>query len=207
MNEFIGNVLSFIFSSNAGLGTFFISMFPLIELKGGIPIGMSVDFWGENALTGMPAFLFALAGSSTIVFILPLIFKPILNFLKKTKIFKRIGDYIDNKINKHSTEILATKKSSFLKCLAIFLFVAVPLPLTGVWTGACVSVTIGLDYWQTVFSVFFGNVVAGLIIYFVCSVFPAFTTWLFYIVLGIIVLILLVSIVKNLIKRKSSQKE
>jgi len=206
MNEIIGNVLSFIFDSNAGLGTFFISMFPLIELKGGIPIGMSVDFWGENALTGIPAFLFALAGSSTIVFILPLIFKPILNFLKKTKILKKIGDYIDNKINKHSTEILATKKSSFLKCMSIFLFVAVPLPLTGVWTGACVSVAIGLDYWQTVFSVFFGNVVAGLIIYFVCSVFPEITTWLFYIILGIIVLILLVNIIKHLIKRKSSQK-
>lgn len=202
MTDIIEKVLTFVFGGNAWICTYIISMFPLVELKGGIPIGMSVDFWGENALIGIQAFLIALAGSSTVIFILPKIFKPILNFLKNTKIFKSLGGYIESKISKHSDKIIQTKKSTIFKCLAIFLFVALPLPLTGVWTGCCVSVAIGLDYWQTVMSVFFGNVVAGLLIYFVCAIFPSFTTILFYIVLGIILVIILIGIIKFLIKKK-----
>lgn len=207
MTELIGNILAFVFRGNSSLGTFFISMFPLIELKGGIPIGMSVDFWGDKALSGFPAFLFALLGSSTIVFLLPLVFVPILNFLKKTKLFKKLGEFIERKVNANSNKILSTKKSIILKMLAIFLFVAVPLPLTGVYMGCCVSVAIGLDYWQTVFSVFFGNIVAGLIIYFVCSIFPAFTTILFYIVLGIVAIVIVSGIFKRFISKKINIKE
>lgn len=206
MTNFLGNILSFIFGTNARLATFIISMFPLVELKGAIPIGMSRDFFGDSAILGIEAFLLSLLGSSTIIFILPLIFKPIIRLLKKTKIFRKIGDFVENKVNKHSAEIIAKKKNTFLKCLAIFLFVAVPLPLTGVWTGCCVSVAIGLDYWQTVTSVFFGNIIAGFLIYFVCALFPNFTTWLFYIFLCVIVLTILISIIKHIITKKAKRK-
>ena len=207
MSKIIGGMLTFLFGGNAYISTLIISMFPLIELKGAIPIGMSVDFFGDKALGGIQAFLLALTGSSIVIFILPLVFRPILNFFKRTKLFKSLGEYIENKVGKHSTDILAKKKSTFFKCLAMFMFVALPLPLTGVWMGCCVSVAIDLDYWQTVFSVFFGNVCAGLIIYFVCSIFPAFTTILVYIVLGIIAAILIVGIIRKIIKRKKAIKE
>lgn len=177
-------------------------MCPMIELKGGIPIGMSRDFWGENVLGGVQAFLVALAGSSTIIFILPIIFKPILNCLKKTKLFQKLAVAIENKVNKHSEDISSKRKSTFLKCMGLFLFVALPLPLTGVWMGCCVGVAIGLDYWQTVFSVFFGNVVAGLIIVSICAIFPSFSTILTYIVLGIILLMILFGLLKNLLKKR-----
>lgn len=58
MTEFIGKVLSLIFGGNSGLATFIISMFPLIELKGGIPIGMSKEFFGNNALEGIESCFF-----------------------------------------------------------------------------------------------------------------------------------------------------
>ena len=202
MTNLIGNILSFIFGNHSGLATIIISAFPLVELKGAIPIGMSKDFWGTYALSNIVAFLFALLGSSLIILILPLIFKPILNFLKRTRLFKNIANGIENKINKHSKTILSSKKTTILKWLAIFVFVAIPLPLTGVYTGCCVAVAIGLDYYQTVLSVFLGNVVAGLIIYFVCSIFPNFTTILAYIVLGFVVLIIIISIIKKLIKNR-----
>ena len=203
----MGNIISFLFGENSWLGTIIISMCPLIELKGGIPAGMSKEFWGEFALSSIQSFLFALIGSSLVIFILPLIFTPILNFLKKTKIFKWLGDYIDNKVKKHSQEILIKKNSSLLKWWAIFIFVAIPLPLTGIWTGSCVAVAIGLDYWQTVSAVFFGNIVAGLIIYFVCSVFPAFTTWIFYGLLVILTLCMMILFIKKLMSKKRQLKD
>ena len=207
MSNILSNVFEFLFGSNSWLGTIVISMCPLVELKGGIPVGMSNDFWGEFALSNIQAFLFALIGSSIIIFILPKIFKPILNFLKRTKLFKWLGNYIDDKVKKQSDNILNKKNNTILKWWAIFVFVAIPLPLTGVWTGACVSVAIGLDYWQTVSSVFFGNVVAGLLIFFVCSIFPSFTTWIFYGVLIIMVCVLTNIIIKKLIEKRRQLKD
>ena len=49
MTEFIGSIFASIFGVHSGIATVIISMFPLIELKGGIPVGMSVDFWGNYA--------------------------------------------------------------------------------------------------------------------------------------------------------------
>lgn len=211
MTEIIGSFFASIFGTHSALATVIISMFPLIELKGGIPVGMSQDFWGNYALNGTEAFLYALLGSCLVVPILALIFTPIINWLKKTKLFRRIGEFLDEKVRKHSESINAktensnSTKKTLIKMLSIFLFVAVPLPLTGVWTGTCVGVVIGLNFWQNVLSVVLGNVVAGLIIVFVCSVFPQFTTILFLIFLGIILILIVIMIIKFIISSKKKK--
>ena len=214
MVEFLGGIFSSIFGSHSIIATIIISMFPLIELKGGIPVGMSKDFWGENALNGTQGFLFALLGSCIVVPIIALIFTPILNWLKKTKMFKKLGEMIDKKVKNHSESINAktetntsSKKKIWIKSLLVFGFVAIPLPLTGVWTGTCVAVAIGLKFWQTCLSVILGNIVAGLIIVFVCSIFPQFTTILFLIFLAIIVLVLIWAIIKYIISSRKEKKE
>ena len=215
MSELIGSVFSFVFGSHSMIATILISMFPIIELKGAIPIGMSEVYWGEFALNGTEAFLFSLLGSSLVVPIIALIFTPILNFLKKTKLFRRLGEYIDEKVKKHSEKINAktdgesavSNKKTFLKCLLIFGFVAIPVPLTGVWTGTCVAVAIGLKFWQTVLSVVLGNIVAGLIIVFVCSIFPEFTTILSIIFLAIVLVLAIIVVCKVLFSKKKVDNE
>jgi len=216
--NFLGGIFASIFGANSWLATILISMFPMIELKGGIPVGMSSEFWGKNALNGTSAFLFALLGSCLVVPIIALIFKPIINWLKKTKVFRKLGELIDEKVKKHSDSINnkaneenssvnnSTIKKSLIKWFAIFAFVAVPLPLTGVWTGTCVAVAIGLNFWQTISSIVLGNVVAGLIIVFVCSVFPQFTTILFLIFLAIIALMIIYALIKLIIKKHNRQE-
>ena len=217
MIEFLGGIFSGIFGTHSAIATVIISMFPLIELKGGIPVGMSVDFWGNYALSGTASFLYALLGSCLVVPILALIFKPIIAWLKKTKLFRRLGNMLDQKVKNHSENINkktsnegSSAKKIWLKALFIFGFVAVPLPLTGVWTGTCVAVAIGLKFWQTVLSVVLGNIVAGLIITTICAVFPEFTTILFIIFLVIILCMIAWTIIKNLMtkrKQKTDNKE
>lgn len=208
MIEFFAGMFGGIFGTNASLATIIVAMFPIIELKGAIPVGMSSDFWGDFALTNMEAFYCSLLGSCLIVPILALLFKPIINFMKETKIFKKISNVIEEKINKSSIKInnnitsQNTKKNVILKMLGIFLFVADPFPFTGVWTGTCVGVAIGLKFWQTVFSVVCGNIVSGLLVMFVCTAFPQFSTILFFIVLGIIAIIFGIFVVKVLLKKK-----
>lgn len=207
----LGNFFVSIFGNHPGIATVIISMFPLIELKGGIPVGMSEVFWGENVLNGTQSFLFAMLGSCLVVPIIALIFKPIVNWLKSTRLFRKIGDMIDNKVKNHSQSInektkdekSATKKV-WAKVLFIFGFVAVPLPLTGVWTGTCVAVAIGLNFWQTVLSCVLGNMVAGLIIVTVCVVFPQFTTILFLVFIVFILIVIVWTIVKNIINNKKN---
>lgn len=219
MAEILGRFFASIFGTHSGIATMIISMFPLIELKGGIPIGMSTDFWGEHALLGRYSFGLALLGSCLVCPIVALVFKPILNFLKRTKLFQKIAHKIERKVKKHSNTIenqvqqasnTESKKSrvnkTLLKCIFIFIFVAIPLPLTGVWTGTCVAIVIGLNYWQTILSVIAGNCVAGLLIVFVCSIFPEFTTIIFYIMVGIILCMIIYGIIKSMIKKSRIRK-
>lgn len=213
MIDVLGKFFVGIFGKQSWIATIIISMFPLVELKGGIPVGMSVDFWGENALNGTQSFLLAMLGSCLVVPIIALIFKPIVNWLKRTKLFRKIGQLIDEKVKSNSESInqktkdeKSQTKKTWLKALFIFGFVAVPLPLTGVWTGTCVAVAIGLNFWQTVLSCVLGNMVAGLIIVTVCAVFPQFTTVLFLIILAIIVLLVLWTIIKLILKNRKKKK-
>ena len=212
--EFLGGVFATIFGEHSILATIIISMFPLIELKGGIPVGMSTDFWGVNALNGTQAFLYALLGSCLVVPILALVFTPMINWLKKTKVFRKLGEMIDQKVKNHSESIniktdseKSGTKKVWIKSLLIFAFVAIPLPLTGVWTGTCVAVAIGLKFWQTVLSVILGNVVAGLIIVFVCSVFPQFTTIIFIIFLVFICIMFIYALIKYFLKKKNISQD
>ncbi len=211
MAEILGKIFSFVFGNHSMIATVIISMFPIIELKGAIPIGMSVDYFGEYALDGTSAFLLSLLGSSLVVPIIALIFTPIVRWLKGTKVFKRVGEFIDQKVTRHKTDIdnkvnksKSNTKSTIVKCLLIFAFVAIPLPLTGVWTGTCVAVAVGLNLWQTCLSVILGNVVAGLIIVFVCSVFPEIITILSIIFMVIVLVLVAIILFKIFLPKKDA---
>lgn len=214
MADILGKIFSFVFGNHSMIATVIISMFPIIELKGAIPIGMSVDYFGEYALDGTSAFLLSLLGSSLVVPIIALIFTPILNWLKRTKLFRKVGEYIDQKINKHKSDIdskvdkaKSGTKSTIIKSLLIFGFVAIPLPLTGVWTGTCVAVAVGLNLWQTCLSVILGNIVAGLIIVFVCSVFPEIITILSIVFIAIVLVLIAIILFKMFLPKKKNVDE
>lgn len=213
MADILGKIFSFVFGNHSMIATVIISMFPIIELKGAIPIGMSVDYFGEYALDGTSAFLLSLLGSSLVVPVIALIFTPIVKWLKGTMLFKRVGEFIDEKVNKHKNDIVNkvdksknTVKTTIIKCLLIFTFVAIPLPLTGVWTGTCVAVAVGLNLWQTCLSVILGNVVAGLIIVFVCSVFPEIITILSIVFIAIVLILVAIILLKLFLPKKAQPK-
>ena len=214
MIEGFGKFFVTIFGSNSWLATMIISMFPIIELKGAIPVGVSREFWGENALSEPQAFLFSLIGSCLVVPLIALIFKPVITYMKQTKIFKKLALVIEDKVNS-STNRLAIKsadggksrwKTTILKMLGVFAFVAVPLPLTGVWTGTCIAVCLGLRFWQTVVSVVLGNIVAGFLVTTVCTLFPNFTSILFLIVLALVIVLLLIMLIKVLTTKKTKEE-
>ena len=214
MTEFLHNLFANIFNDNVILATIIIAMLPVIELRGAIPFATNPGFWDIHAMNNWSAFGWCLLGSSAVVPIVALIFIPLITWLKKTKLFGKMAQAIENRVkNKTSGIANAEEKSKkfsknyWKKMLAIFVFVAIPLPLTGVWTGTCIAVFIGLDYLSTCISVIAGNVVAGLIITLILEFFPWLNGWLFYIFLTLIVIFVIYEVIKHVIIKKRAQKE
>jgi uncharacterized membrane protein len=157
MSEFISNLIG-----DNYIATAVMSLVPLIELKGGIIFAR--QFMGAGL-----AFLLAYLGS-TIAFI-PVywLLIPILNGLKKIKWFNGFATKIENYFKIKADDALkkqegkkgAKMSEKLLKQLAVFLFVAIPLPMTGVWTGTAVAVFLGLRFKDSILPIILGNVVAG----------------------------------------------
>ncbi len=214
MADWISNIFSTIFGDNVILATILISVIPIIELRGAIPFATNTGFWGVNALSNWAAYGWALLGSSLIVPVIALIFKPLIKWLKSTKLFGKLASAIENRVANKAQSISGAgekserfSKSYWMKILAVFVFVAIPLPLTGVWTGTCVAVFVGLDYVSACLSVMSGNVVAGLLLCLILEFFPWLNDYLFYIFLGIIVLLIVVEIVKYFMKKRNRNVE
>lgn len=233
MTEFIENIFSTLFGNNVILATILIAIVPVIELKGAIPFSMSPQIWGAAALPYWEAFLYGLIGSSLVVPILALLYIPIINWLKKTKLFKRLAEKLENRVNRKKerleekaenentikdVEVTQQNKEAntskkrvydkkfFLKLLGVFAFVAIPLPLTGVWTGTCIAIALGLGFWWSCASVILGNVVAGLLITLVSSLFGDATLVFFYILIAVILIFALIKLILKLIKNKKEKQ-
>ena len=159
MTEFISNLIG-----NDYLATLIMSILPLIELKGGI-----VFAW--NLLGFVKAFILAYIGSTIVFFFLFPLLKPIINLLKKWKPFSKLAfkveGFFEIKAQKALEDNLNKKdkmSEKALKVLTVFIFVAIPLPMTGVWTGTAIAVFLGLGFKDSILPVCAGNFIAGSII-------------------------------------------
>lgn len=212
MSEWIQALFVSIFGSKSWLATLIISMIPIVELRGAIPFGASTSFWKENALGLWESFGISLAGSSFIAILLTFLFFPIFRWLKKTKGFQKLAGLIEKKLTKNSQKIndraqgKEDKHKLILKILGVFAFVAIPLPLTGVWTGTCVALFIGLNKPQTMISVLVGNAVAGLLMTLISFAFEGNTSIVLYGFLILVLLFIAIELIRWLIKKLKNKK-
>ena len=214
MSEWIKELFVAIFGTNSWLATLIISMIPIVELRGAIPFGSATGFWGENALELWQSLLISLAGSTFVCIILTFLFWPIFKWLKQTKAFKKLALWVENKLNNKAENInnkteneKDAKKIKWLKIIGIFGFVAIPLPLTGVWTGTCLALFIGLNKKETMSSVILGNIVAGLLMTLISYFFADNTMIVFYAFFILVGVFILFALIKKLIKKIKSKNK
>ena len=133
------------------LWVFLISMVPIIELRGAIPVGavMELPFWLNYILCVVGNFL-------PVPFIL-LFIRKILNWMKTVKRLDKIALWVEEKAQKHSAKVMKGV------ALGLFLFVAIPLPGTGAWTGSLVAALFDMRMRYALPAIFLGVCVAGLI--------------------------------------------
>ena len=113
------------------IGTIIISMIPIIELRGAIPIAVF-----SFHLTYFEAFILSVIGNCIPIFFIVKYIKPLFNFFGRFKPFKKIIDYATEKANKKIAENPKLQTATFF---ALYLFVAIPLPMTGAWTGSLIA--------------------------------------------------------------------
>ena len=130
-----------------------ISMVPVIEFRGAIPVGLrlGMPFW--------TVFLTALIGNLLPVPILILFTRQVFEWLrKKSPLLERFVSRMERK---------AEAKRELVdryKFLGLFILVAIPLPGTGAWTGSLVSAVFGIDLRHALPAIALGVLTAGIIV-------------------------------------------
>lgn len=135
------------------ISTVLISMLPIFELRGGIPVSVQVFH-----LPVFKAVILSVLGNMIPVIFLLLFWEWLAGILSRNTILKRWIDKLQGASLKRGKIVEEYKE------MGLMLFVAIPLPVTGGWTGSLIAVLLGLSFWKSLLYIFLGVCVASLIV-------------------------------------------
>lgn len=136
---------------------FFVSMVPLIELRGAIPYAVAYN------LPLLQSYIIAIIGNMLPVPVIFFFARKVLEWGKDVsfKPFAKFCRFCIEKGEKGKQALLSKSKNGIY--VALFLFVGIPLPGTGAWTGTLAASFLDLDFKKSVVAVMCGVVLAGII--------------------------------------------
>ncbi|HHV27360.1 MAG TPA: small multi-drug export protein [Tissierellia bacterium] len=132
----------------------FVAAMPLVELRGAIPLGISMGF------TPLESTVLSIIGNIIPVPFLLRLLEPIMDYLEKTTLFSKLVKKVKKRTLKKSRDKI--KKYSLL---GLFILVAVPIPTTGAWTGCIAATLLKLDPKKALVSIVSGIIAAGIIVF------------------------------------------
>ena len=147
---------------------FIISLFPILELRGGLIAAAVLK------LKLIPSFIVCFVGNILPIPFILLFIKKIFKWMKNWKPTYKLAVYFEKKGEKNAKE--AESKSFFGKLIFLFLFVAIPLPGTGGWTGALVASFMNLKLKHSIPVILVGVLTAGFIMSIICYALPELAT-------------------------------
>ena len=140
-NDFAGKEISL----------FIVSMIPLIELRGSIILGAALGMEWPMVLG------ISLAGNILPIPLIILFGRKVLHFLERTKLFGKLATWYKNRILNRAEGLM--KQTAVALCL----FVAVPLPGTGAWSGALIAAFLDMRMRYAFPSIAIGVLIAGIL--------------------------------------------
>jgi uncharacterized membrane protein len=133
----------------------FISMVPIIELRGAIPIAIAV--YGFSWFLALS--LAVIGNMIPPLFLIPLLGRVDTILSKYSALWRRVfAHFLNRTRDNHS------KKFELLKEFALIILVAIPLPLTGAWTASLAAYIFGIPFKKAIPLIFVGLVIAGIIV-------------------------------------------
>lgn len=138
---------------------FLVSMVPLIELRGAVPIGLSTLL--GDPISILPLYITCIIGNMLPV---PFIFffaRKVLVWGADKKFIGKFFTFCLEKGEKGGSKL--EEKAGKGLYFALFLFVGIPLPGTGAWTGTLAASLLDMDFKKSVIAVTLGVILAGII--------------------------------------------
>lgn len=130
---------------------FIISLMPILELRGGL---LAASLLGLDPL---PSYIISVLGNIIPIPFILMFMASILNWMKKRKKLKKIALWLDKKVEKNRNKI---EKYGFW---GLVLFVGIPLPGTGAWTGCLVASVLEMDKKKSFLAAMIGVIIASII--------------------------------------------
>ncbi len=137
---------------NKYLYVFLLSMVPIIEQRGAIPLGFALG------LHPIATLFISLAGSLVPSPFILWAFNAIYAWMHRFRIFAGFLKVVDGKIRKNTPKIEKYKE------LGLIVFVGIPLPTTGIWTGSAVAAFLGLNTWKSLLCALIGGTLSAIVI-------------------------------------------
>ncbi len=137
----------------AEVKVFLISMIPIFELRGSIPIGVhsyKMSYWKVIPIS--------VVGNMIPIFFILLFFDFVTKLFFKVPFLKKILETIFARTRRKSAIIEKYEE------VGLMLFVAIPLPITGAWTGSLAAYLMGLKFWKSIFFIFLGVLIAAFVV-------------------------------------------
>ncbi|MBR1599910.1 MAG: small multi-drug export protein [Lachnospiraceae bacterium] len=134
---------------------FFISMVPLIELRGAIPYSITMG------LPTLQAYIVCIVGNMIPVPIIFLFARRVLEWGKDKKYIGKFFTFCLEKGHKGGEKLKSSAGRGLF--VALLLFVGIPLPGTGAWTGTLAASILDMDFKESVIAVLLGVILAGII--------------------------------------------
>jgi len=131
-----------------------MAMLPILELRGAIP-------WALKFAPHIPlakTYLLAVAGNFIPVIPILLLLDPVSRFLRKAPIFDKFFNWLFARTRRRGRLI------ERYEAIGLTLFVAVPLPVTGAWTGALAAFVFGIKFRWAIICIGLGILIAGIVV-------------------------------------------
>ena len=184
-----------------------ISFLPIIEFRGAVALAMS-NIWGEYALSPALAYLVCAIGGSLSCFFIAFLFLVLKKKLSKIKFFNHAFNRIDTFALKmlENDSSKTNKITDAKKMRLVFLFCALPLPLTGVWAAGALCSCLNLNYFKSVLTLVLANLVSAGCVAIICFCFGEFIDLLLYVMLIIFTLQIIFKIICLVAEKINSKK-
>ena len=234
--------------------TMVLAMLPIIEIRGALPVGMSVALWGTGALSPALSWLASLLGGIIACFIAVLVFLPFRKFLSRYKIFQKVFTHCDKSVQdwveKFSQQQLKRKnkkekkldktvinnptiienkqieftpqtkvenvqqkpakkrdKATFLKSAIVFIFCALPIPFSGVWSAGALCSILKLSFTPSVIVLILANILSSVVVGFFCIMFAEFIDLVLVVMVLLMLFVFIYSVLAYVLNRKSKNQQ
>lgn len=147
-------VLELLSSVPHWFATVIIGALPVFELRGAIPIAL-----GIYNMNPVAAYFFAVLGNMVPVVPLLLYLDPVSNYLRRYRIFDKFFSWLFTRTQRNHSE-----RFEKYGTLALTIFVAIPLPVTGAWTGCAAAFVFGIKFRHAILAILAGVLIAGIIV-------------------------------------------